>query len=131
NEYRDSVVKDRLAARSLPVSILKPFAIKPHNVASPEKSSGAVFFGGFISYVVVFLFLNGGMHPAMDLTAGEKEHRTMETILSSPISRSHLVLGKFLLVLTTALTTAALYVISMGISFALAHSLTTKTLLTG
>src|SRR5438093_1559450 len=33
NEYRDSVVKDRLAARSLPVSILKPFAIKPHNVA--------------------------------------------------------------------------------------------------
>jgi len=49
----------------------------------------------------------------------------METILSSPISRTHLVLGKFLLVLTTALTTAALSVISMGISFAIANALRT------
>ena len=65
------------------------------------------------------------MYPAIDLTAGEKERGTMETILSSPISRSHLVLGKFLLVLTTALTTAALSVISMGISFAIANALRT------
>ena len=131
NEYRDSVVKDRLAARNLPVSVLKPFAIKPHNVAPPEKSGGALFFGGFIAYIVVFLCLNGGMHPAMDLTAGEKERGTMETILSSPISRSHLVLGKFLLVLTTALVTAALSVISMGISFAIANSLHTKPIQAG
>jgi len=41
----------------------------------------------------------------------------METILSSPISRTHLVLGKFLLVLTASLATAALSVFSMGVSF--------------
>ena len=131
NEYRDSVVKDRLAARNLPVTVLKPFEIKPHNVAPPEKSGGALFFGGFIAYIVVFLCLNGGMHPAMDLTAGEKERGTMETILSSPISRTHLVLGKFLLVLTTALTTAALSVISMGISFAIVDTLHTKPIQAG
>jgi sodium transport system permease protein len=124
--FRDSVVKDRLTARNLPVTLVKPFDIKPQNVAPPEKSGGALFFGGFIAYIVVFLCLNGGMHPAMDLTAGEKERGTMETILSSPISRAHLVLGKFFLVLTTALTTAALSVISMGISFAIANSLHTK-----
>jgi len=67
-----------------------------------------LFFGGFIAYIVVFLCFNGGMHPAIDLTAGEKERGTMETILSSPIARSHLVIGKFLLVFTTALSTAAL-----------------------
>ena len=49
----------------------------------------------------------------------------METILSSPISRAHLVFGKFLLVLTTALTTAALSVISMAISFAIANAMRT------
>ena len=125
-DYRDSVVKDRLTTRNVPVSIIKPFDIKPKNVAPPEKSGGALFFGGFIAYIVVFLCLNGGMHPAMDLTAGEKERGTMETILSSPISRAHLVLGKFLLVLTTALTTAALSVISMGISFAIANALHAK-----
>ena len=72
NDYRDSVIKDRLAARNLPVAVLKPFEIKPHNVAPPEKSGGALFFGGFIAYIVVFLCFNGGMHPAMDLTAGER-----------------------------------------------------------
>jgi len=41
----------------------------------------------------------------------------METILSSPVSRMHLVFGKFFLVLTAALVTAALSVISMGVSF--------------
>ena len=121
NTYRDSVVNDRLAAKSLPVAILKPFEVKQDNLAPPEKSGAAVFFGGFIAYIVVFLCLNGGMHPAMDLTAGEKERGTMETILSSPVSRSHLVIGKFLLVLTTALATAALSVISMAISFTIVH----------
>ncbi|PYU10495.1 MAG: hypothetical protein DMG37_20090 [Acidobacteria bacterium] len=131
NDYRDSVIKDRLAARNLPVAVLKPFEIKPHNVAPPEKSGGALFFGGFIAYIVVFLCFNGGMHPAMDLTAGEKERGTMETILSSPISRAHLVLGKFLLVLTTALVTAALSVISMAISFAIVNTLHTKPIQAG
>jgi len=46
-EYRDGVVKDRLAARNLPVTVLKPFAVKQQNVAPPEKSGGALFFGGF------------------------------------------------------------------------------------
>jgi sodium transport system permease protein len=45
----------------------------------------------------------------------------METILSSPISRMHLVLGKFFLVLSAALATAALSVLSMGVSFTLLH----------
>jgi sodium transport system permease protein len=129
--YRDSVVKNRLEARSMPVAILTPFEVKQQNVAAPEKSGAALFFGGFIAYIVVFLCLNGGMHPAIDLTAGEKERGTMETILSSPISRAHLVVGKFLLVLTTALATAALSVISMALSFALVNSFHAKTIQAG
>jgi sodium transport system permease protein len=40
----------------------------------------------------------------------------METILSSPVSRTHLVLGKFLLVLTASLITAMLLMVSVEIS---------------
>jgi len=116
-DYRDSVVKDRLAAKNLPDTVLKPFEVEQKNVAPPEKVGGAAF-GGVIGYMVILLCLTGGMYPAMDLTAGEKERGTMETILSSPISRMHLVLGKFFLVLTTSLVTAALSVTSMGVSFA-------------
>lgn len=120
NDYRDTVVKQRLLAKNLPANTIKPFDVKQQNVAPPEKSGAALFLGGFIAYIVVFLCFNGGMNPAIDLTAGEKERGTMETILSSPVSRTHLVLGKFLLVLTTALVTAAISVISMGVSFAIA-----------
>jgi sodium transport system permease protein len=118
-------VKDRLAAKSVPESILKPFQVKQENVAPPEKVSGAIF-GGIIGYMVILLCLQGGMYPAIDLTAGEKERGTMETILSSPISRMHLVLGKFFLVLTAALATAALSVLSMGISFNVLSKYTSK-----
>ena len=53
----------------------------------------------------------------MDLTAGEKERGTIETILCSPVSRTHLVLGKFLMVLTASIATAVLSIISMAVSF--------------
>jgi sodium transport system permease protein len=118
NDYRDTVVKNRLAAKNLPASTLDPFDVKKDNVAPPEKVSGAAF-GGIIGYMVILLCMTGAMYPAMDLTAGEKERGTMETILSSPISRMHLVLGKFFLVLTAALSTAALSVFSMGVSFSI------------
>jgi sodium transport system permease protein len=116
-DYRDQVVKERLTAKNVPASVLTPFEIHQENVAPPEKVSGATV-GGFIGYMVVLLCMTGAMYPAIELTAGEKERGTMETILSSPISRMNLVLGKFLLVLSAALATAALSVMSMGISFA-------------
>ncbi|MGB8472774.1 MAG: ABC transporter permease [Candidatus Acidiferrum sp.] len=115
-KYRDDLVKSRLQAKNLPDSLVTPFDIKQQNVAPPEKVSGAGI-GSFIGYMVIILSMTGAMYPAIDLTAGEKERGTMETILSSPISRLDLVLGKFLLVFSASLTTAILAVISMGASF--------------
>jgi sodium transport system permease protein len=121
--YRDGVIKKRLEAKNLPASLISPFDTKKQNVAPPEKVGGASI-GSFIGYMVIILSMTGAMYPAIDLTAGEKERGTMETILSSPISRLDLVLGKFLLIFSASLTTAILSVTSMGISFAyLGHSL--------
>jgi sodium transport system permease protein len=121
--YRDEVIKKRLEAKNLPATLISPFDTKKENVAPPEKVGGASI-GSFIGYVVIILSMTGAMYPAIDLTAGEKERGTMETILSSPISRLDLVLGKFLLVLSASLTTAILSVTSMGLSFAyMGHSL--------
>ena len=121
-DYRDSVVKSRLASKNLPVSVLSPFEVQQENVAPPEKVSGATI-GTFVGYMVIILSMTGAIYPAIDLTAGEKERGTMETILSSPVSRLDLVLGKFLLVLSASLTAGILSVTSMGTSFAiLAHA---------
>ena len=114
-EYRDGIASERLQANHLPAELLRPFQIKRQSVAAPEKEAGAIL-GGIIAYVLILMCLNGAMHPAIDLTAGEKERGTMETILSSPVSRTHLVLGKFLLVLTASLVTATLLLVSVGVS---------------
>jgi sodium transport system permease protein len=119
-KYDEKILSERLASRNLPAGILKPFEIQQENVA-PEEKVWAEMLGGMIGYMVVLLCLTGGMYPAMDLTAGEKERGTMETILSSPIARRDLVVGKFLLVLTASLVTAVLSVTSMGTSFAALH----------
>ena len=116
-KYNEHIVQERLAANHLSDAVLSPFDVKQENVVSEEKSWGELL-GGLIGYMVVLLCLTGGMYPAMDLTAGEKERGTMETILSSPVSRVDLVFGKFFLVLTAALVTSTLSVISMGGSFA-------------
>jgi sodium transport system permease protein len=115
-DLRDRALHERLEARHLPESFARPFDIEQKNVASAEKVSGAVL-GAIVPYIVILLCLTGAMYPAMDLTAGEKERGTMETILCSPVSRTHLVLGKFLMVLTASVATAALAVISMAVSF--------------
>src|SRR5258707_11930322 len=114
-EYRDGMVAKRLEANALPANLLRPFQVKRESLASPEKQAGAIL-GGIIAYALILMCLNGAMHPAIDLTAGEKERGTMETILSSPVSRTHLVLGKFLLVLTASLITAMLMMFSVQVS---------------
>jgi sodium transport system permease protein len=115
-DLRDRAIRERLEARHLPESLIRPFDIKQQNVAPPEKVGGAIL-GGLVPYFVILLCLTGAMYPAMDLTAGEKERGTIETILCSPVSRTHLVLGKFLMVLTASIATAILAITSMAVSF--------------
>src|SRR5260370_12759170 len=114
-EYRDLVIKDLRAAKTLRETVLKPFEVKHENVAPPEKVSGAAF-GGIIGYMVILLCMTRAMYPPMDLTAGEKEHGTMETFLSNPISRFHLVLEQFFLIRTLALSIVPLTLFSLFVS---------------
>jgi sodium transport system permease protein len=115
-ELRDRTIREHLEARRLPETLARPFDILEKNVAPPEKVGGALL-GGIVPYFVILLCLTGAMYPAMDLTAGEKERGTIETILCSPVSRTHLVLGKFLMVLTASIATAVLSITSMAVSF--------------
>jgi sodium transport system permease protein len=52
----------------------------------------------------------------MDLTAGEKERGTMETLLCCPAARTDIVLGKFLMVLTGSLCAVMFSLVSLGLT---------------
>jgi len=114
-ELREQTVAARLAERALPAALIRPFEVKRENVAPPEKVGGNLL-GGIVPYVIILLCFTGAMYPAIDLTAGEKERGTMETLLCSPASRLDLVLGKFLVVLTGSLSAMLLSLVSMGLS---------------
>lgn len=117
-EYREGIVTARLALQGLPAAMVKPVETKEENVANAEKVAGNKL-GLIIPYMIIVLCLTGAMHPAMDLTAGEKERGTLETILASSVRRGELVMGKFLLVLTVSLTTAIFSLASFAMSTAL------------
>ena len=112
SDYRERLIAARLHERGLPASFVKPFEVKTENVAPPEKVGGNVI-GGIIPYLFILLCFTGALYPAMDLTAGEKERGTLETVLCSPVARIDLVLGKFFMVLTASLGTVVCSLVSM------------------
>ena len=121
-DLRDQTIVERLAEHSLPKTLAKPFEFRRENVAPPEKVGGNLF-GGFVPYLIIILCFSGAMYPAMDLTAGEKERGTMETLLCSPVARVDIVLGKFLMVLTGSLSAMCFMLISMGVTAAIGGTL--------
>lgn len=123
-ELRQKTAEIRLAERGLSASLLKPFEVKRKNVAPPEKVGGNLV-GGFVPYLIIILCFTGAMYPAMDLTAGEKERGTMETLLCSPVPRVDIVLGKFLMVLTGSISAMVFMLLSMGATAMIGGSIMT------
>jgi len=119
---REKTVETRLAERGLPGDLIKPFDIKRQNVAPPEKVGGNII-GGLVPYIIIILCFTGAMYPAIDLTAGEKERGTMETLLCSPVHRVNIVLGKFLMVMTASIATIALTLVSTTVSIIIGGSM--------
>lgn len=119
---REKTIASRLTDRGLSPDLIKPFETKRQNVAPPEKVGGNMI-GGLIPYIIVILCFTGAMYPAIDLTAGEKERGTMETLLCSPVNRVNIVLGKFLMVMTASVATIALTLVSSSASIIVGGSM--------
>ena len=114
-DYQDSVVTGRLRKRQIERSLLYPIKISEKNLA-PKEKMGGFMLAMFLPYVIVILAMTGAMYPAIDLTAGEKERGTLETILVTPVSRLDIAAGKFLTVLTASVITILLATTSMSLS---------------
>jgi sodium transport system permease protein len=69
--------------------------------------------------MIVLMVMLGAMYPAIDLTAGEKERGTLETILASAAGRTEVTAGKFLCVFTAAMVTVILGAASMTVTSSL------------
>jgi sodium transport system permease protein len=115
NQLKEARIKNELQRAGVPERILTPFTVEKVNTAPPKKMSG-MFIGAFIGYMFVMFMLMGAMYPAIDMTAGEKERRTMEMLLSSPAGRGEIVLGKILVAITASFMTSVLAITSFRVS---------------
>lgn len=75
-----------------------------------------------IPFLLVMWMMTGAIYPAIDMTAGEKERGTMETLLISPTYRSEVVAGKFLAISTLSFATGVWNVLLLMIAVGVAQS---------
>ncbi|MBN1827082.1 MAG: CPBP family intramembrane metalloprotease [Candidatus Eisenbacteria bacterium] len=105
-EKRDA----RLDSLGVPLpSTLLP--IRKTNIATEERMTGGKL-AKLIPALIVFLLMNGASFAAVDLFAGERERKTIETLLTSRADRGSVVAGKFGTVVTAAITAATLFLLS-------------------
>lgn len=105
----------RLKTLGLPAEL--PAATKRH----PIQFAGAPVFSlaALIPLILVLMTVTGAVYPAIDLTAGERERGTLETLIAAPVPRLGLLMAKYVAVLTVALLTAIVNLTAMTVT---AHS---------
>ncbi|HEV8146132.1 MAG TPA: ABC transporter permease [Bryobacteraceae bacterium] len=114
-DLKDQQIRENLRNSGIPETVLNPFTIKRENIAGERKMAGAAW-GSMLGYVLLLLMFTGGMYPVIDMTAGEKERKTLEAFLASPAARREIVVGKTLAAMTAIFLTAALTLGSMVFS---------------
>ena len=102
-------------ASVLPAGCAPRFSLEKHNLA-PEAGVGGYLLSKVLPLLIVLMVLLGAFYPAIDVTAGERERGTLETILASPIRRFDLLLGKVLAVTALAALTGLLNLASMSVT---------------
>jgi sodium transport system permease protein len=90
--YNQQLAMGRLSARGVNPLLLSPIHIDEVDVSTPSGRSAMLL--GMMSYFFIFALLMGGMYLAIDTTAGERERGSLEPLLSLPVTRGQLILGK-------------------------------------
>lgn len=113
-EYREQLRESRILENNLELNnILYPITVDKEDGASKEEALGSIM-GSLIPFLLITTILLGAIYPAIDVTAGEKERGTLETLLTLPVSNVELIMSKFFAVCTVAIVSATLNMASMG-----------------
>lgn len=92
--------------------VMEPISFTCVDVAADEQITG-MFLGMILPFLLIIALVTGAMYPAIDVTSGEKERGTLETLLTLPVSSMELMGGKYLAVSVVAVTSAILNFISL------------------
>jgi sodium transport system permease protein len=112
--YGRRLAAQRLLVRGVDPSIVMPVTARDVDVATP--ASRAILVLGMTTYFILFSTLMGGLYLAIDTTAGERERGSLEPLLTLPVTRTKLVLGKVLATCAFMMLSLMLTLIAFAIS---------------
>lgn len=114
NQYSRTVGALRLWLRGLDPTISTPVNTQELDVASP--AARALTILASLPYFLVMVIFMGGFYLAIDTTAGEREHGSLEPLLTQPISRAQLVWGKVLATSVFGFLSLLIFLVSLYFS---------------
>ncbi|MCH8937213.1 MAG: ABC transporter permease, partial [Gemmatimonadetes bacterium] len=112
DDYDEEIVDGRIRRLSLDPNLFDAIAIEARDISTMQEVLGKTV-GGFLPYMFVIFMFTGAMYAGIDLSAGEKERGTLETLLSSPATRLEIVLGKFVVVATIGIASALISMLGL------------------
>jgi sodium transport system permease protein len=113
SRYRESYLEQQASKLGLSRGQFQDFWVDDQNVSS-DREVGALVIALPIFFVIMLAI--GGMHPAIDSTAGERENSTWETVMTSATPRVNILVAKYLYVATMSFTAAFLNLFAMMLS---------------
>jgi len=102
----------RLTEQKLPQAFVKPIDLREQNIAPQDRVAGKIM-GRFLPMLLLLFIFTGCIYIAIDITAGEKERRTLQTLFTAPIKVREIIAGKFLATYVVGLVSATMNVLSL------------------
>ncbi len=112
-QYNAAKAAAALQQKGIDPGLLNPVPVKVHPLSSPTQAAGNAFLSFFLPYILITMVLTGGLSAALDSSAGERERKTLESLLLTPTPRSRILLGKILSVTLISLIAAIAAIGSM------------------
>jgi sodium transport system permease protein len=112
--YSAQIGSMRLQLRGVSPSLASPLLIKDVDL-STAKSRGLLLML-FLPYMLMITAFTGGMHLAIDSTAGEKERKSLEPLLINPVPRWQIMTGKMLATVVFGFASLALTLVSFRLA---------------
>jgi sodium transport system permease protein len=104
----------RLVAHGVDPTLLRPLVVDELDVSTPASRSALML--GVLTYFLLFATLTGGLHLAIDTTAGERERKSLEPLLTLPVTRTSLIVGKMTATVCYMLSSLALTLVAFTIA---------------
>lgn len=111
--YKEELLKEKLNEEGLEEQFLQPLVQKSIDSATESESMG-MSLGGSIGMLLITTVLLGAFYPAVDITTGEKERGTLETLLTLPVTNFQMIMSKYIAVSMFACATAILSIVALG-----------------